>query len=546
MQYLKPLIRKLTSNEVLLQELAYAKNDEEGLNILLKEIPLKEIEETFSRHYGVEYKKIDIKSISQSLFSKFDKDSLRKEGILPYAFDETKGEWSFAISDLTKTNFKKTITKVLQEQNQTAVFTFAFKHEVEEFYNLEAEKEETDSLIQADGDDAVVWVDAVINRGIDIRASDIHIERKKEGLKVRYRVDGMMMGGQVFNMSDKEVSNVYVRLKVIGNMDISEKRKSQDGRIDNYEHKGNHYTLRVSTLNTIAGEKFVLRVFPEDKETATFNDLGFSEDHANSIKKMLKSSNGIIYLAGATGSGKTTTLYSMIEQLDKETMNIYTVENPSEKTIEGVNQVQVDEASKNTYPSVLKTLLRQDPDVIVIGEIRESETAKLAVQASLTGHLVLTTIHANNAVESISRLTEMQIENYLLGASSVGFISQRLVRVLCPHCKKKKESIPEYQKMWIEEELPNFNYEQHKHNGEYFYSAVGCDECVNGYRGRVAVLEIIEVDETVREMIAKKATTKEIRNYLVNNGYKEMRTDGINKALKGITSLEELIGKLQN
>lgn len=546
MIYLKPLIRKLVNDEELINILQNMNNDEEIFNALKSKVSIENIEAAFTHHYGIKYKHLDFDSINENLIEEFDLKFLRQELILPYEFNEKTKEWFFAISDLTNRKVIDIINKSVKNNGHKANFTFAFKHEIEHFYkSLSGDNVEKKIIPNVSGD-AKTWVETIINNGIELRASDIHIERQEEGLRVRYRVDGMMTGSQVFPMTDDEVSNIYVRLKIIGNMDISEKRRSQDGRIDNYEYNNNKYSLRVSTVNTIQGEKVVMRIFSESQDIEDFDKLGFTEEQKESIMRMINKPNGIIYLAGATGSGKTTTLYTMINQLDKDNLNIYTIENPVEKNIEGVNQVQIDEASGNTYPSVLKTLLRQDPDIMVVGEIREAETARLAVQASLTGHLVMTTIHANNAVESINRLINMGVESYLIGASSVGFISQRLVRVLCPHCKIKVDEIPEHEKMWINETLENFNYEECKANGQHLYEAVGCKKCVNGYKGRIAVVEIIEVDTELKNLISKKANIKEIRDYLNSIGYKEMKHDGINKALKGITSIEELMGKLQD
>lgn len=542
MKYLLPLVKKLSKNEELNLR-TKDMNDEQILKELATEVPYSEIEDVFSKHYGFPYVKVDLKKIDRTLLRFFEVEYLKKESVMPYKFDEETNEWFFAISDITNNNVKKTLKDILLAKGQKVNFTFSFKHEIEKFYSME----EVEKIKPIDvGNEATEWVDAILQQGIAIRASDIHVEPKKEGLRVRYRVDGVMTGGQTFIMSEKEMSNIYVRLKVVGNMDISEKRKSQDGRIDNYEYKGNIYSMRISTINTIHGEKIVLRVFSESQEVVTLNELGFSEEQEDSIIRMISESNGIIYLAGATGSGKTTTLYAMLGELDENSLNIYTIENPVEKSIEGVNQVQVDENSKNTYASTLKTLLRQDPDIMVVGEIRDDETANLAVQASLTGHLVMTTLHANSALESLNRLSKMNVENYLIGASSVGFLSQRLVRVLCPYCKEKVEELPTYDLKWLESSLgEKVDYEQMKREGNYVCKNVGCDKCVDGYRGRIAVLEIIEVDEEIKELIASNESIKVIRNVLEKKGYKDMNYDGAMKALKGITTIKELMAKLE-
>lgn len=540
MEYLRPVSKKLTS-ESRVEELKQLRDDKSILSFLLEFTEFESISEEFESRYGFKLIRINPRSINKSLIKDFDLDVLRAAKVLPISLENN--EYTFAISSITNES-DSIFTKLAQKKGAKAKFVFALEYEILEVLNGSEEHKEENKLIDVPVKDAIKWVDAIIAKGFEIRASDIHIEPLEEGVKVRYRVDGSMMGAQVFSMTEKQLSNIHVRLKVIAKMDISEKRKSQDGRIDGYEYDGINYSMRVSTVNTIHGEKFVMRIFDENSKSKSFEDLGFFPEQIESIKRMLSKSNGIIYLAGATGSGKTTTLYSMIENLDKEELNIYTIENPAEKKIPGVNQIQVDEQSQNTYPSVLKTLLRQDPDVMVVGEIRETETANIAVQASLTGHLVITTIHANNAIESITRLSDLKVESYLLGASSVGFLSQRLVRILCPHCKQKVEELPTYERLWIESVDPEFDYEQEKEKGNYFYSACGCDKCIKGYKGRVAVLELIEVDDEMKDLISRNASKKEVNAKLSKNNFKQMRLQGLLNAKKGITSMEELMGKL--
>lgn len=540
MEYLRPVSKKLTS-ENRIEELKQLRDDKSILSFLLNFTEFETVSEEFESRYGFKLIRINPRSINKSLIKDFDLDVLRAAKVLPISLENN--EYTFAISSITNES-DSIFTKLAQKKGAKAKFVFALEYEILEVLNGSEEHKEENKLIDVPAKDAIKWVDSIIAKGFEIRASDIHIEPLEEGVKVRYRVDGSMMGTQVFNMTEKQLSNIHVRFKVIAKMDISEKRKSQDGRIDGYEYDGINYSMRVSTVNTIHGEKFVMRIFDENSKSKSFEDLGFFPEQIESIKRMLSKSNGIIYLAGATGSGKTTTLYSMIENLDKEELNIYTIENPAEKKIPGVNQIQVDEQSQNTYPSVLKTLLRQDPDVMVVGEIRETETANIAVQASLTGHLVITTIHANNAIESITRLSDLKVESYLLGASSVGFLSQRLVRILCPHCKQKVEELPTYERLWIESVDPEFNYDKEKEKGNYFYSACGCDKCIKGYKGRVAVLELIEVDDEMKDLISRNASKEELNAKLSKNNFKQMRLQGLLNAKKGITSMEELMGKL--
>lgn len=549
MMYLKPLVKKLIKDDLITKQAAEFNNDKKLLEFLTNIVSIGEIEDAFTHHYGMRYIKPNINQIDRNLINTFDINLLEKEVILPYTFDKINNTWYFAISNLTDKEVQKNLTRVVKQNNQLVIFTFAFKHEIEEILSQlsRTENEETNLMLEDTGDfNATEWVETIINKGVRMKASDIHIERQRVGVKVRYRVDGTMTNSQHFDISANEISNIYVILKIVGNMDIVQKRKSQDGRVDNYVLDGKAYDFRVSTINTINGEKFVMRIISKDDSFVSFQDLGFDKTSEEELIKMINKNNGVVYLAGATGAGKTTTLYSMINQLDEDLMNIYTVEKPVEKSIPGINQIQVDEASGVTYPEVLRTLLRQDPDVIIIGEIRDSETAELAVRASLTGHLVMTTVHANNALDSLSRLEDMGVENYLIGASSIGFLSQRLIKLLCPTCKKKVEKLPEYQEIWIKEEMPEFDYETENKKGNYIYEPGDCKACIDGHSGRVAVIEVITVDEKLRNMISKKVGTEEIQKYLKSIGYRNMKQDGINKALSGIISVDQLIGQLQN
>lgn len=544
MIYLKPIVRKITKDPEMRAKADSMKSDRELLNFLLSISSQEEIEKAFSHHYGIRYKKLSYEDGDKDLLKEFNKDFLDKHVIFPYSLED--GKWFISVSNITDRSTQEKLKEMFAQKEQTVEFTFSFNFEIVDVYDKMKNASSKEFVVnEEESYDAISWVQMVINNGLKMGSSDIHIEREEEGLKVRYRVDGIMTNSHLFKLTSNEISNIYVRLKIIGNMNISEKRRSQDGRIDHYEYNSKMYSLRVSTVNTINGEKFVMRVFSEDENTLNFDDLGFTKKQKDTVVKMINHSNGIIYLAGATGSGKTTTLYAMIDNLDVESLNVYTIENPVEKSIDSVNQIQIDEASGNDYPSVLKTLLRQDPDVMAVGEIRERETAEIAVQASLTGHLVLTTIHANSALDSISRLAEIGIENYLIGASSVGFISQRLARRLCPHCKKKVDTLHEYESKWIEGEIADFDYEVYKENGHCFYEPVGCDHCVNGYKGRIAIIEIIEVDEEIKSLIAKNVESKEIKEYLETTEYKTMKFDAISKALDGVTSIQEVMAKLQ-
>jgi type II secretory ATPase GspE/PulE/Tfp pilus assembly ATPase PilB-like protein len=305
---------------------------------------------------------------------------------------------------------------------------------------------------------------------------------------------------------------------------------------------GVKYDLRVSILLTSHGEKAVIRVFNKESRITDFAGLGFSPDDETAIKKMLSSAYGIVYLGGPTGSGKTTTLYAMIEHKNSDKINIYTIEDPVEKTIPGVNQIQVEPKTGVGYPEILRALLRQDPDILVVGEIRDQETADLSVRSSLTGHLVLSTVHANNALDIINRLYNMSVEPYLLSATALGFISQRLVRVLCPRCKQEvKPSPPEI--IWLEQLSSVYGVDTNK----TFYGPMGCPACNNiGYKGRLAVAEVLSVTSREQKECLAARDIISLCDTSLKNGFAPLDLAGFLKASSGSTSVREVMRVLNS
>lgn len=557
MMYLNPIVKKVITNknqfEALNHQIATIKNDREMLSFLLRFSTISEIESAFEHHYGIKYKNLNEVSIDTEELKNFDMKFLKKEVIIPLSYDKITSTYELAISNLMDRDLQGRLKKFFADNGKQVSLCFAFEYEIlDKLENLESNvvKSKPTPSVQTKNQapdinfNATEWVNKILNKGIELGASDVHIERLRTEIQARYRVDGLLTNKEKFSLNDNEVSSIYVRLKIISNMDIVESRRSQDGRIDNYTHNNEIFDMRVSTVNTIYGEKFVLRLLKKSAEIVPFSSLGFTGDNQNEVLKMLKSKNGIIYLAGATGSGKTTTLYTMIDELKDDSVNIYTIENPIEKTVEDINQIQIDEANGTNYPTILSALLRQDPDVIVVGEIRDSETAELSIRASLTGHLVLSTIHSNSAVDSLSRLSDMGVEPYLVGASMVGVLSQRLLRKLCPECKVRRESLKGYEEDWIKETFPDFNYEDEKTKGNFIYEAGHCSKCSSGYKGRVAAVEVLSIDEDLRAMISRKSGTNEIEAHINKLGYKTLKHDGILKVLNGITSMNEAMGQL--
>lgn len=494
--------------------------------------------EAFEKYYGIFVVDLKQVNINKELIDKFNIDDLKNKKIIPYKLNIDEKLIYFAINDIANKSEMDYFLNLCKGINYKGVFKFAFDYEIEEKIKeiIEENKLKED---RDEGFNIISWVNNIINKGIKYDASDIHIEKIEVGFQIRYRVDGKLEHKETYSYSDSIISSIYARIKVISDMDTFEKRKPQEGRISKFEYNNRIFDIRVSTVNTIYGEKFVMRLLEKKDNIETFSQLGYNEENEKKIKNILRNKNGIFYVGGATGSGKTTSLYTMINEINKDDINIYTIEYPVEKIINNVNQIQINELAGITYANTLRALLRQDPDVIVVGEINDAETSELSVRASLTGHLVLSTIHANNAIDSISRLIDMGIEPYLIGASSLGYMSQILVRRLCPHCKEKVDKLSHYEEAWLKKNIDISLLEE-----KNFYKAVGCKHCINGYKGRIAILEILEVDSQIKDMLSKKADLSEIKNYILKNNFKPLVIDGIEKAIKGITTISELMANI--
>ncbi len=369
----------------------------------------------------------------------------------------------------------------------------------------------------------------IIVTAVTSRASDIHMDPVDEGLKIRFRIDGALQDHTIIPREYER--NLTTRIKLIANMNITETRLPQDGaikgRIDDRD-----LDMRVSALPTNEGEKIVIRILDYTRSLAGLESLGFSHKNFEKVKRMLEVPNGIILVTGATGSGKSTTTYSMLQELNKEYTNIITVEDPIEMNIEGINQVQVNSEIGLSFAAVLRSILRQDPNIILIGEIRDSETAQIAVRASITGHLVLSTIHTNNSLSTIERLLDMDVERYLLSSALTGIISQKLARTLCPHCKKlRKTTLFEKQ---VFKQVLNKNVVE-------VFEAEGCDKCINGYRGRQAIQEVLVIDDEIRDALSNENISKdELRHLVYSRDVSTLLQDGLEKVLEGYTTFEEI------
>ena len=362
------------------------------------------------------------------------------------------------------------------------------------------------------------------------RASDIHFDPCEEGLKVRLRIDGVLQDHTIVPIQYQK--NLTTRLKLISNINITESRLPQDGAIKDTIN-GIDLDMRVSALNTNLGEKIVIRILDYSKSTEGLESLGFTPKNLIKIKKMVEVPNGIILITGATGTGKSTTVYTMLQHLNKEETNIITVEDPIEMNIEGINQVQVNPEIGLTFGRVLRSILRQDPNIILIGEIRDSETAQIAVRASITGHLVFSTVHTNNSLSTIERLLDMNVERYLLSSALTGIVSQKLARRLCPNCRKKRPTTT-YEKAVFKEILGLDVLEIEDVNGH-------CDNCRNGYYGRIAIQEVLLINDEIRNAINDKDLPREkLKELVYTNDVTTLLQDGLEKVLQGITTFEEI------
>jgi type IV pilus assembly protein PilB len=376
-------------------------------------------------------------------------------------------------------------------------------------------------------------VSSILQQAVGEEASDIHIEPQAQEVKVRFRVDGVLR--EVMSVPKKLRNGVIARLKVVADLNIAERRVPQDGRFS-VRIGGNKIDFRVATMPTAFGEKVVLRLLDTASVAADLTKLGFSEEAFERYEKVFRRPYGAILVTGPTGSGKSTTLYATLNELNSPESNIITIEDPIEYRIPGLNQMQVNPKAGLTFASGLRSILRADPDIIMIGEIRDVETAKISIESSMTGHLVLATLHTNNAPGALTRLTEMGVEPFLISSAVDCVIAQRLARRLCDECKQPTELEREYL-----EEI-EFPFDSIPEEDTNFYKAVGCDRCGGtGYRGRLGLYELMVISDSVRELVLSRASTNEIARVAEEEGMMHLKEDGLRKAAQGATSLEEVL-----
>jgi len=498
--------------------------------------------------YGCEFQKIEPEKVDKDVFNKLNLEYIKSNRIMPIAVRDdilivatSRPADLFVIEDVKRQTQMKTETVVcLDEDIDNVCETFdneRIDYDIDDIINdmtdvelVQEQQEESDDLEKMAGQSPIIkFVNYLISNAVREGASDIHIEPKDKFMRTRYRIDGVL-----FEMKQSPLKMhpaVVSRIKIMADLDISERRLPQDGKIK-VSVAGRTIDLRISTLPTSHGEKVVIRVLDSESITRGLEQLGMEPDVMKGFDNQIAMPHGILLVTGPTGSGKSTTLYSALGQMDGDKLNISTVEDPVEYELGFCNQVQVNEKIGLDFAISLRSLLRQDPDVIMIGEIRDNETARIAVQAALTGHLVLSTLHTNDAACSITRLVDIGIEPYLIAASLNGVLAQRLVRKICPKCREI------YQ---LSEHVAKYVERAGVDPGKIYHGA-GCDDCRgSGYLGRVGIYELLIIDEQFRDMINKDSSVNNMRRSFHESDRRSLFDDGILKVKQGLTTMEEVL-----
>ena len=492
----------------------------------------------FAQHFKFEYSSLDESSIDYNLARKIPSAQLKRLGALPLKEDEVNVYVAFRdlfdveVQDQIANIFNRKILKVVV-CDTTKLDKVLSKMELNESVSslIAQIRQEISSTSTDDGGESsgiLRLIETILKTAISSRASDIHIESSEKNCIVRCRIDGML--AEIFVL-DKDIYPPLVsRLKMLSNLDIAEHRKPQDGRFS-VQVLGRDYDFRISTLPVIHGESVVMRILDKSKAIIKLSELGMLEDNLAKFSRLTRTPYGVLLVTGPTGSGKTTTLYAALNDIKSVEKKMITVEDPVEYQMDMIQQVNVNVKAGLTFASSLRSILRQDPDIVMIGEIRDHETLRIAIQAALTGHLVFSTLHTNDAISAVARVVEMGIEPYLVSGSLIGVEAQRLVRKLCPHCKQKITLTPMQLDHIIHLIPDDFT----------FYAPVGCEKCSQtGYLGREMISEVLPISDKISSLIAKNATKEELKSVALAEGFKDFFTDGIRRAAMGITSIPEV------
>lgn len=499
-----------------------------------------------SQQLGIEIVDLQNITVDTAVTQLVPVNILKKYTMIPFAFNENnKNVLRVAMENPLDTYAQEDISIITNYQVEPVIATtrsimlaidkYHGQNEMKSALSQYAKEKrlevEVDEQEQADINSSpiVKLVKEMIDLAVRQRASDIHIEPMEEYIRVRYRIDGVMQKKATYSVS--VLPAIIARIKIIGGMDISEKRKPQDGRITQIvDHV--EYDIRVSILPTVFGEKVVMRLTAKMALTREKSQLGLKPYELEQFDYIISNPHGILLVTGPTGSGKSTTLYTALSELNTDEVNIITVEDPVEANIDGINQVQVNPKAELTFASALRSILRQDPDIIMIGEIRDGETASIAVQASITGHLVVSTLHTNSAASTITRLEDMGVESYLIADSVIGVIAQRLVRRLCPVCKKPRPATEDEKKFMGVDENKDVT----------IYEPCGCSKCDNvGYKGRIGVYEIMRMTPALKKIISARQGADILKDKAIEEGMRTLRMSGSEYVLEGITSYAEAV-----
>lgn len=539
------------TNENLEKALAVQKNSGKRLGTVLIEnkfITEMQLIETLKMQLGVDFIDLNNEKIDPTMAKYIPKNIAKQYRIIPVKVEGDRlwiameDPLNFRAIESAKEVSKKRVTPMIAYTDAVSrALTVLYENEGAAMA-IEQMKEERGVTVaeaaeesQAESESAaaptVKLVNSILERGIAEKASDIHVEPREHEMVVRIRVDGRL--NEILTIPRELQAAVISRFKVMSNMNITERRVPQDGRAIVKRPDGTNVDLRLSTLPTIYGEKVVIRVLSRDQKTLTRRGIGITERDNAKFDRILENSAGMILIVGPTGSGKTSTLYTMIQELKSDTVNMISLEDPVEFQIDGVTQVAINEKVGLTFASALRACLRQDPDIICVGEIRDSETAQIAMQAAMTGHLVLSTIHTEDAISAIDRLKDLGVEPYLIGGSVRAIVSQRLLRRICPNCKE--ETQPSAHML----DIAGF-----KDPGKYhFYKGAGCHTCFNtGYKGRTGVFEILTMNSQLRDAITAGLSSTELRKVIMQSGdFVPMIANARDLAANGITTVDEVV-----
>lgn len=496
---------------------------------------------------GLDYVELSEFTVDMAAVSMLPAEFARRAGVLPLASEDGELVVAVSIRQAGDIELKDDLSRLTRSRIRFAIANRAdIEARINQVYRAEGELHDltSDLTPEEEGEDlasltevtdeapVVRFVNLLINQAINDRASDIHIEPTERDMRVRYRIDGVLHDA---HRSPKNIQNgVISRMKIMADMNIAERRVPQDGRMS-VNHQGRRVDLRVATLPTVWGEKIVARILDTSNTQLGLDDLGFSDDNYMRYRASYSKPYGMILATGPTGSGKSTTLYATLNILNRSDVNVITVEDPVEYRLPGINQVQTNAKAGLTFASALRSILRSDPDIVLIGEIRDHETAQIAVEAALTGHLVLSTLHTNDAPSAVSRLIEMGIEPFLVGSALDAVLAQRLCRSLCERCKEAY--VPDAA------ELERVGFAWDPEAGlPTIYRAVGCSACSQtGFRGRMALHEVMTVTEDISRLAVSRASTDEIARVARDQGMTTLKHDGWRKVLQGRTSIEEIL-----